>query len=181
MLGALPGSLMTQRAVLQCAVQFIAVPALLERTVNFVLKRTHTHLNAADAGQLSQRFTRAWIALSLVQGAARVIVGDPNFSALSSYRSLDAQYYTFGTLIYYVLDTAILAIQRSPAYDLWIHHLAAVGFSSAFLATTHSEGGWMLLCLCEALVPWGFQLFYFKARECSFVFLAPHVSLCGVS
>jgi hypothetical protein len=154
--------LLDTRAILTCVGQFVVIPSITERLVNLFLRRTHKRLKDGDVSQLSQRFTRAFIASNLVQGAVRTILSDPNFSFLSTYRSSSAQYYTLGTLIYYVFDTGLLAVQRSKAYDLWIHHISAILFSSIFLSTQSSETGWMLLLIAESLVPWGFLLFYFK-------------------
>ncbi len=127
-------SLLNREALLLCVGQFVLVPAVAERIVNWLLLRTHKKLKFEDINTLSQRFTRAFIALNLVQGAIRTIVKEAStITFLSNYRSFDAQYYTLGTLIYYVFDTLLLAVQRSKSYDLWMHHLAAILFSSLFL------------------------------------------------
>jgi len=61
-------SLLTLKDVALGCAQFIVIPGLLERLARKWFLSTHRKLNAKDAAVLSQRLTRAFIALNLTQG-----------------------------------------------------------------------------------------------------------------
>jgi hypothetical protein len=145
--------------------QFIVLPGVFERVMQVVFRRTHARLTEKQVLVLSQRVTRAFVALRMVQGAPRVLL-------LPAHKEWDVfahselgRYYCMGTAIYYVFDCVLLLTQKSYAVDMWIHHLLAIGTFSLFAYSGIGEQGGMLTLLCEALVPWGFLLFYFKLSK----------------
>jgi hypothetical protein len=142
--------------------QFVALPAVIERVGRLFFERTHAKLAAADRAVLSQRLGRAVMALNLVQGAARTMIQPVHRDLTIWSRSPLGQYYMLGTVLFYSFDTLLLAAQRAKTLDLWVHHLIAVGSFSYYLYRGVSEMGAMCVLLSELLVPWGFLLFYFK-------------------
>ncbi len=145
--------------------QFVALPAVIERVGRVFFERTHTQLAPADRAVLSQRLARAVMALNLVQGAARTMVQPVHRDLGIWSKSSLGQYYMLGTVLFYSFDSVLLAAQRAKTYDLWLHHLIAVGTFAYYLATGVSEMGAMCVLLSEMLVPWGFLLFYFKLAK----------------
>jgi hypothetical protein len=141
------------------------VPLLVERLARVVIARTHQNITPADVAVLSQRFMRATVALTLVQGAARTLA-QPEHAVFNIFeKTALGQYYMLGTVIFYLFDSVLLGLQRATTYDLWVHHLIAIGLYSYYLARGVSEMGGMLTLFSEILVPWGFMLFYFKLNK----------------
>lgn len=145
--------------------QFVALPAVIERLGRVFFDRTHTGLAPADRAVLSQRLARAVMALNLVQGAVRTMTQPVHRDLTIWSRSPLGQYYMLGTVLFYTFDSLLLAVQRAKTYDIWLHHLIAVGSFSYYLYREVSEMGAMCVLLSELLVPWGFLLFYFKLAK----------------
>ncbi len=153
------------RTVARGVLHFVALPAVIERVARVFFERTHKHMSAADRAVLSQRLGRAFMALNLVQGAARAMA-QPVHRDLGLWSSSPlGRYYMLGTVLFYVFDSVLLGVQRSTSYDLWIHHAMAVVSFCYYLHYRISEMGGMIVLLSEMLVPWGFMLFYFKLSK----------------
>lgn len=150
---------------LACGVQFVGLPFVVERGMRWFLSRTHGALSGPDKAVLSQRATRAIVALSLAAGALTVLTSPPHASLDVLATSDLGSYLELGTVVYYCFDTLLLAAQRSTSYDLWAHHFFAIGSFAYMLASGAGEQGAMFILLCETLVPWGFLLFYFKLNK----------------
>ncbi len=152
--------------LVQAAVHFVGAPVFVERVARVFLLRTHTNISEADVRVLSQRLGRALMALNLVQGATRTLALPAHQDVWSMWTTTSlGQYYMLGTVFFYIFDCVLLSMQKAPNYDLWIHHIAAVGLFGYSIANKVSEMGSMLILFSELLVPWGFLLFYFKLNK----------------
>ena len=171
---------MDSSMLLKCVAQFVVFPGVLERLARVLLSRTHPRLSSAECAVLSQRFTRAVTALSLAQGAVRVLLSKEHASLDALIVSPLGQYYVLGTVVYYLFDSLLLALQKSTQYDIWLHHFFAIVSFSFILFSQAGEQGAMWVLLCETLVPWGFLLFYFKLTKLTAHALFKIVTLGGL-
>merc|ERR1711916_233168 len=55
-------------------------------------------------------------------------------------------------------------VYRDWNVSMWAHHVAAIGLMVYCWVAETSHGGCLYALLGEALVPWGFTLFYLRAR-----------------
>jgi len=59
----------------------------------------------------------------------------------------------------------LLALNRYKGFDMWLHHALAISIFAVILVSNTGGSGGMLVLMGEALVPWGFFLFYFKTTN----------------
>ncbi len=164
---------------LSFCLHFAVLPAVLFLVMREVFRRTHK-VSADDEVVLAQRFTRACVAVTLVFGGIKVrpqmscatsltcsqtLVTIPGFAYGMRNVHPAAVYWLEGTAVFYVLDCVLLAFYGQWNVSMWIHHFCAVVLFVSSLAAGSSYSGCVYALLAEALVPWGFLLFYLRAVQ----------------
>jgi hypothetical protein len=117
---------------------------------------------------LSQRFTRACIAVSFVYGGASTLMkisAEHDVSSILGAAHPAAVYWLVGTIMFYTFDCLMLAWYRQWVVSMWVHHFMAIVLFSFGLISGKGHGGCVCALLAEALVPWGFLLFFLRARQ----------------
>jgi hypothetical protein len=76
-----------------------------------------------------------------------------------------AVYWLEGTAVFYVFDCVLLAYYGQWNVSMWVHHFAATVLFVSSLKAGSSHSGCVYALLAEALVPWGFLLFYLRAVQ----------------
>lgn len=143
---------------------FLVVPALVYVVSRLVLRLTHD-LSLDDQVVLGQRFTRACIAVSFVYGGFTSLWRIPGFWGSLVASDVRSHYWLQGTVVFYVLDCALLVVYRQWNGSMWMHHMLAIVLFGATLGNRSGDAGCMVALLAEALVPWGFLLFYLRAVD----------------
>lgn len=150
----------------QALLHFAICPALLFIVSRRVLRKSHK-LTAEDVVVLAQRFTRACVAVSLVFGAVRTLVNSTSPDFAWSLLGTDplARYWLEGTVLFYALDCVLLVFYNQWNFAMWLHHIFAILLFSVSLRQNMAFSGCIYSLLAEALVPWGFLLFYLRAVQ----------------
>ncbi len=151
----------------QVALHFLVLPLFI-LVVSRRIFRAFLKMSKEDEVVCSQRFNRAIIAITFVYGGFTTIVQayDANISIATTHDS--AVYWIWGTIVFYVFDCILLAVYRQFNVSMWIHHLLAISLFYTSVAFDKGHVGCMIALLAEALVPWGFLLFFFRAMQWTF-------------
>lgn len=148
-------------SLLRCLVDFGGVPFLIYVAARTFFRRTHS-LEPSAVDVVSQRFTRACMALYFVSGAARLL-SDAGFRSSLLEASEASSYWVQGTLVFYSFDCLLLMLYKQWQPSMWAHHAAALALFSFAHISHKGHSGCMLALLAEMLVPFGFSLFYLRA------------------
>ena len=114
---------------------------------------------------VAQRLARAVVAVILVYNAASALLRIPGFvhqMALADESTLPLM---MGTVAFYLYDSVMLVIYSQWELTMWLHHLAALGLYAFATVYNVAHSGLCMALLGEALVPWGFMLFYLRASS----------------
>lgn len=144
---------------------FVVGPLVLFFLARLALLRLHgLPFESLDSVVLGQRAARAVVAISFVLGALRCLLTIPGFASNLLLAHPMSAFWVRAVVIYYIFDCCVLLFFRQWNLAMWAHHFAAIGLFSFAWATDQGASGCMYALLAEAIVPWGFLLFYLRAR-----------------